>query len=616
MNLPANKESTAKNLKNKKKDPKNPKQPTPSQGSVGLFLEEQPVILKISREKILIAIAGSLFAICSSSCQAQNDEKSEADKPVSNPVAAASPAPSTTEDPEDTEESTEEDQNNYQGFVVTGSLNLGLNLTGEQSVTHVVALNPESGRSLAVAVDPSTGLFTLPLADQKKSPYVKADGTVDREKLFAESSGKITKEALDAMTDAEIIEQLARDSEENTSNEATPWIISYIDATKTGAAMVVSRFKANSLDSIAPVPSKDAVLDLGEVEPNTGGAETAASYEDILSATEMSESTALAYGALDDVSLRYVNPDIDNDGKLDMPVLNADGTMTGEQKKFILDFHNRFMWVDQSNTQIQMTDLKNKFPDEVVGGLQNLKVKFTGSGIVPEMEKSWFDSVPSSYKWKFSESATLSSNGSGGCTEDSSKTVIAADEWCTSNFSPDNGYSRYQFFREVATPPEGTYTLEVGGKTFTWTNVTVSDFSAGEGFLALMLKYVVDEKGTPSDDTDDTFTGVDFRFMQRSGNTWVAASDETVKLAVKGDGGYLSLKLDGNNNKSVGLSIPKKSAGEIRFANLQNNDNINFSDGVSADDQSLFKAGNMPFNRCITNPGLSYDDKLGMRFFF
>ncbi len=488
------------------------------------------------------------------------------------------------------------------GFAVMGTLAVkNFALTGK-TITHVVALNTETGFSIAAAVDPATGAFKLPLDGDagELAKFIRADGSVDREKLIAAHPDAAS--AIEGKTDAEVKELLSEGEEGSGSPEATPWTVTYVDSTKTGKDMIVSRFAANTLDTLSPVSGTNSRLRLGNVTPALdGAAATDISYTDILSGIGMSEATATTFGAIDDISLRYINPDIDNDGILDMPVLDLEGNMTGNQKKFILDFHNRFTFSSPSDNQITPVDLKNRFPDEAAGGIANLTLTYNGTGIIPELEKAEFTAAPTEYTWTFSEAVDLGT--SNHCNEAPSSTSLAANTACTKPYTVNPDYERYQLGLEVALPKNGTYELKAGGKTFTWTNVKVSDFSAGVGFVALFTKLNVD--------SNDKFTGFDFKYMRKTASGWEAASTETLALIVKGKGGFFSMKIDGTNSgKQCGTYVPKTSTGSVAFASAE----LHCQNDSNGAIEAALKAG-LDWSR-FSDAGISYDDKLGMRFFF
>ncbi|HET9238239.1 MAG TPA: hypothetical protein VFO10_13345 [Oligoflexus sp.] len=501
-----------------------------------------------------------------------------------------------------------------QGFAVTGTLQLDALLTAGSKVTHVVALNTENGRKLAFPVDEETGEFRLMIptsAEDDFTVYINADGTtVDRERLLKQHPDVATEIA--DLSDEQLIAKIKESAEEDGTSSATPepspWTLAYVDATKTGADMMVSRFASETLDTIAPTRGNVGVS-MGDVTPVVGGkASTTAAHADILEAISMSADTATTFGAIDDVSLRYINPDIDGDGVLDSPVMAADGSVTGTEVRYVLDFHNRFTINDANGGQVFHTSLKNKFADDVLGGLANVNVAYTGTGIIPELEKSTFSAAPSTYKWKFESALTMPASV---CSELPSGGTLAAGSWCTHSYTVNPNYDRYQLGQEVALPPVGKYVLDAGEKVFTWTDVKVSDFSAGMGFVILLVKYNTDDKGT-ADTSDDVMSSISYKYLKKTATGWTAATEAELKLLIKGTGGHLSLKFD-NDALNCGLEIPKTPTGtvDLKTANISSNTTSNAMTTLINE----LKAGTVTFSR-FSSGAASYDDKLGMRFFF
>lgn len=420
--------------------------------------------------------------------------------------------------------------------LVSGQLVLGPTLRAG-TPTHVVAINTESNWKKSVVAIGSDGTFSLPI------------------------------------------------------EKGSPSVLAYVDSTKTGSAMLVSKFGAGSLDTLAPSASTSQDITLGTVDASSSTASSSTSTNDLVTAMGITTATADTLGAVDDIGLRNINPDIDNNGVIDAQ----------ENKNIILDFHNRFQ-AKNGSTSYFMDDMKNQFlPDSVTW-------EYTGSGVVPELEKSWFTSAPTTYSWKFSAPMTMNSNCDGSTT---SGNVHPADTACNRTFDPNSeynrNYQRYQLSVEVKPPADGTYTLTVADKTYTWTNIKVSDFSAGKGFIALFIKFNVN--------SDNRLTGFDWKWQKKgANNSYSLASQEELDLLVKGDGGFLSLKID-DTSKNLGVIIGKQPTGSFNF--------LTAAAGINAGGVELQNINISEINSGLlwtrvnwTTPGISYDDKLGMRFFF
>ncbi|HTL36719.1 MAG TPA: hypothetical protein VL326_26475, partial [Kofleriaceae bacterium] len=103
------------------------------------------------------------------------------------------------------------------------------------------------------------------------------------------------------------------------------WVLTFADATKSGAAMQVATLQAGDLDAL--VPQSDGALDLGVVKMDGARATSSSSFGDIADALGLSSAEATRLGKNDDLALRVANPDIDNDGFIDTvsPVLRVSG---------------------------------------------------------------------------------------------------------------------------------------------------------------------------------------------------------------------------------------------------------------------------------------------------
>ncbi|MGE0174373.1 MAG: hypothetical protein AB7T49_16375 [Oligoflexales bacterium] len=381
-----------------------------------------------------------------------------------------------------------------------------------------------------------------------------------------------------------------------------PWVITYIDSSQTGADMIVSMFASETLDTMN-VGEDVTDVSLGTVDASDEKAEMDVSAEAFLDAIGMSEDTAETVGAVDDVSLRYSNPDIDNNGEVD----------SLEEKSYMIDFHNRFTAkTADGSTPLTIQDMKNQFyPDNAV-------FSYTGTGVVPQIPKSDLDDeAPDTYAWTFSVDMPTATNGGEVCDGMAAGDTITAGTECTlehSDNSGANGDNLFAFGIETSNLQSGDYTLNVGSKTYTWKNVAVSDFSAGEGFLVLFTQIDVD-------DNTNKITGLSYKWQIKGADgVYTPATDEVIKTIVKGDdngfGGYVSLKyLNDESKGSLGVMIPRESSGSIVFA-----------DAIEADDETVRIDGSeltedmvldgVLFSDFTGNPGISYDDKLGMRFFF
>ena len=129
------------------------------------------------------------------------------------------------------------------------------------------------------------------------------------------------------------------------------------------------------------------VLVVGDVmlDPGTQTASLGISYDDLLSGLGLSAAAAEYLGSVDDLSLRYANPDIDGDGKIDLE----------QDRRYGLDFHVRsnLRLGSSAGRNLTVADLTDQFAAEsgpsvatvvgVVAGLYAVLVAFV---IVNEWE--------------------------------------------------------------------------------------------------------------------------------------------------------------------------------------------------------------------------------------
>ncbi|WP_141733077.1 hypothetical protein [Oligoflexus tunisiensis] len=378
-----------------------------------------------------------------------------------------------------------------------------------------------------------------------------------------------------------------------------PWVLNYVDDSKTGNEMIVSSFQSETLDTLSAGEDAESIA-MGTVDVSADTAAMDMAAADFLAAIKMSASAAATMGALDDVSRRYSNPDIDNNSKIDAV----------EGKSYRIDFHNRFTAQTAAGSALSITDLKNAFyPDDVV-------FSYTGTGIMPQIPKDDLGgTAPSTYRWTFTTDIPVATNGGNVCEGMTAGDVLTAGTAFQLTYDSNSGADAdaFTFSLETANLKAGDYKLETGDKTYQWTNVAVSDFSAGKGFLALFIRIDVD--------ANEKMTGISYQWKKKTDTGYTLASVEEIKLIVKlrdeetDFGGYISLKYQGDEPKgSIGVSVPVTQAeGSVVLADGLETGQVNVNGTVLT--EQMVKDGVL-FSDFTTNPGVSYDDKLGMRFFF
>jgi hypothetical protein len=370
-----------------------------------------------------------------------------------------------------------------------------------------------------------------------------------------------------------------------------PWVLVFVDSSRTGSDMIAGTFRASQLDTLAPMVPGSA--DLGMVGVANGTATGGIAYADLLTALHLSSDGADYLGARDDVCLRYVNPDVDGDGQIDLVQMDHD---------FQLDFHVQFAMRigDAANPGLNATVA------DVVGAFlpDTTTIAFGGVGIYASYPGS-FATVDAASAWAaFDAPIHYYPNGGGG---PSGPTLAAAGVRIAGSDLNLSGYGSMQSEGVYAAAgfdlPQGQYQFGVGSTTLTFTNIrTHSDaqLAAAEDFIMPFVRIV------PVDGCsgDCAVSGVEFKWMKHVTAGWVAATVEELDLVVNDQGGFISiLKTFDNGDQHIGMTIPADvQTGVLPWtsATLEN---------LTTEQLMATKASE------ICHFGLSYDDKLGMRMF-
>ncbi len=386
-----------------------------------------------------------------------------------------------------------------------------------------------------------------------------------------------------------VVSQVAADGTFSLDlDPARLWVLVFVDATKVGSDMVVGVFRAKGLDTLAP--TKKGSADLGDVTAKDGAADGSIPYDDLLAAMGVDPTSALFLSSIDDMCLRVVNPDVDGNGKID--ALEPGST------DYRLDFHVQFaMQIDHA---VSVDDLVGAFlPDTVT-------LRYGGTGIYASFMRSQFPAGWEPSRWaSFDEDvhyAPLGGMGPGNPLVTHVGTNVAAADLSTS------GYGEYASVGLMASPgfdmPQGSYRFGIGPTTLTFTNVrtaTDSQLQAAESFIMPFVRLV---KTDPSCTTACAISTIDYEWRKRTDAGWVNATAGEIALVAGEQGGFLSIRLGNDPLKNIGFMIPKETVtGTIPWGTAMTTDAATKAAAVNATTSDL------------CHVGLSYDDKLGMRYF-
>lgn len=372
----------------------------------------------------------------------------------------------------------------------------------------------------------------------------------------------------------------------------TPWVFVLVDSHQVGKDMVAGVFRGSAFDLDSLAALKPAVVDLGvvNVDEATGAASVSTPTATLLSALGLSDAAATLLGSMDDISLRYVNPDIDGNGKIDVQ----------EGVSYPLDFHIRYdMTTRGSTAKIPLTALRNTYADSAT-----TEARYTlGSAISYWANPQQFGvTTAADYRIRFP-------TASGMFQAPPLLGTFTANVWIDddSYFYTSAGSNSVGISFDFTQPfPAGEYVFEVKGTALTYTNVrthTLPELNAGANLIIPFLKVNVPDSACTG--WACKVTGVDYRWMKRDGDGWVAATPDEIAVVVPQRGGFLGFKVGTMANQRLEFIIPGNPAtGTLPFAAPSN-----IQGGVTAE-----QIGNLTVGQ-LCELGVSYDDTLGMRIF-
>lgn len=366
---------------------------------------------------------------------------------------------------------------------------------------------------------------------------------------------------------------------------ASPWVLVFVDSTRVGADMIAGVFGAGTLDALTPTST--GAFDLGDVTVADGEAAAGVSYSDLLAALGLDAAAAYYLGAIDDVCLRYVNPDIDGDGLLD--------ALEDKNHRFLLDFHvQRAMFEDGASATI--ADVVGRFLDPDL-----TESSFGGTGV--------YFSVPAEVWSGSRDEAALSFSADLHYQGDSGAETAPAGTPVTGADLIDNDFGDMRGVGVGAAPgfdmPQGVYQAELGSNTFTFTGVatlTDAELATAEGTLLPFVRFAPLD---PNCVEACQIAALDVEWRKRVPDGWVLATDAELALTVGMDGGFASLVVGSDSSiQSIGIRLPASPTASVAW------------DAANA---FLFEIDAEAFAALTTDQlchfGLSYDDRLGMRHF-
>lgn len=393
-----------------------------------------------------------------------------------------------------------------------------------RTVTHVMAVNPESA------------------SPQRTLAKVSADGSFS----LALQSGK-------------------------------PYVLAFLDDTAVGADMLVALFRAQTLDTLAPQVGGELALGALALDAETQSTTLGISYDALLAGLGLSADAAEYLGAVDDLSLRYANPDIDGDGIIDLE----------QDHNFALDFHVR-------------ANLKVGGHNVTINDLTDQTLAASGANVATPVFNltSAYVLYPKSFDGTSYVSMTpppsLINGAQFAATEGGHASPFPPTSYSSLSFGDTAGFGADYNYDGVpglelpgssGAPATLAYTLGSSGKTLTFTNVVTRTRASltDSGSLAIFVRL---------NTTNGTYSSIDYQWMKRdSATSWVPATAEEIALTISGDGGYVSFHHTPNWSNEFGTVFPPQPSGSIPWTWQS-----------TTPDQ-------------ICGLAVSFDDKLGLRHF-
>ncbi len=374
-------------------------------------------------------------------------------------------------------------------------------------------------------------------------------------------------------------------------NFGHPYVLVFIDSTAVGADMVVATFRANTLDTLAPRNEGD--VDLGKVSTSGTSAVSGQPYEKLLQQLGLSASAAEYLGSIDDLSLRYANPDIDGDGVID---IQQDG------HQFQLDFHLRAqMFAGATGNHLRMSDLTDQFLPESgdLAASPNFNL-----GSIYALYPATFDGTD--YVAMGMASGGHLQNGAAFRAFDSDGAdASSSSSYSGLGFGDERGWGPDYNWAQAPAPElpgsggkPATLAFTLGsGRTLTFSNVVTRTHASLSSFGTLVPFVRLDTAG-------GLITGLSYKWMKRvSSSEWTMATQEEMDLVVGDQGGYTTFYRGAKSNP-IGFVLPRQPSGSIPWA-------------VSSTAEMRVSAADMANTRPddLCSMAVSYDDKLGLRLF-
>jgi hypothetical protein len=317
---------------------------------------------------------------------------------------------------------------------------------------------------------------------------------------------------------------------------ARHWVLVFVDARQIGADMVVGTLRAGSLDTFTP---RDAVdVELGPIAFHGREALLTDSHADLEGMLGWSSDTLSLMGEVDDLALRYANPDSDDDGTIDA-------------------IQERFASLDVQPRYRMLVGSREAIPADLMHAPDAIQLEHAGTSIFVRMPEA-FGAVD-----RDDASVTFEQPFYGTAAGPDTPSVPGGEPITSVTFGDRRTFG--VFARPGFELPRGNYRFQSGERTLDFTLVQpplLGEMTTGRFQLMPRVRLV------PSDATcveNCTVNAIEFAWRRRTADGWTPIDDEAA-LALLPVG---ALDLVDDRGRHVHFAFPVGVAsGEMPWVHL------------------------------------------------
>lgn len=294
-----------------------------------------------------------------------------------------------------------------------------------------------------------------------------------------------------------------------------PWTLVFVDATRTGSTMVRGVLRSDTLETFLPQIAGD--IDLGEITIDGRDATMAGTSEDLDAALGISRRTMTTIGGLDDLALRYANPDVDGDGVIDVE----------QARNARLEIHAEYQIVTRG---------RDATPEDYLSDFQAVGYDHIGTGV--------YGRLPDSFPKVDREDADVMFDGPYyGYWQGASTPAVPAGQPVTHlTFGDDRTFG--VFCRPDKPVPTGDYTFRSGEHTLEFTMVRPPSEMTMHQVMP-RIRFVPEDAACTANCEIET---IEFAWQRRTDAGWITLTDEEAG-ALQPVGSIDMRFADGNNRR-------------------------------------------------------------------